>query len=151
MGSETCIRDRRWLIENDFRTIKHTVNLDVVYAKTADVAKKEVLFGLIAYNLVRALIVKGAEAVNLKPRDISFTRAVQEIKIAATRLSRATTPDEARHSIEAFYRAMSQIKHPTRKRVRIEPRVLVNTRRPMFPGIKGTRDDERQRLSGSSL
>ena len=49
------IYKKRWWIENDIRTLKKTVNLDVIHAKEPETAKKEILFGIIAYNLTRII------------------------------------------------------------------------------------------------
>jgi hypothetical protein len=110
------------------------------------VARKEILLGVLAYTLIRAVIARAAGRLNLKPREISFTRALINIEVAATRIMRATTEEEYDHEYELFLRAMRQSKHPNRSRPRHEPRALVGVQRKKFPPLKGTRAEARQRI-----
>lgn len=141
-----AIYKERWLIENDIRTLKSTVNLNIVYAKTPDMAIKEILFGIIAYNMIRALIAKAVVQVKLKPRDISFTRAVGIIINTAMHLSRATTALEADITISQFYKKIYQVRHPTRSAPRFEPRAIVSHSGSRFPGMKGSRIDVKAKM-----
>lgn len=135
---------KRWFIENDIRTLKSTLNLDMVYSTTPKTAIKEILFAVMAYNFVRALIAKGASKINLQPRDISFTRAIDVIRITSTRLIHANTPIQVEYEIQSFYRNIKQIRHPNRSKIRSEPRVVKFFRRSRFPAanIMSKRVDE---------
>jgi len=70
---------RRWLVELDLRTIKTTLNLDVLRCKTPEMVRKELLVALLGYNLIRQTIVQVAEQRGLSPRDLSFAAALQTI------------------------------------------------------------------------
>ena len=60
-------------VETDLRSIKQTVHLQQLSARSADVLEKELRFAFAAYNLVRAVICLAAEKAHLPPRRISFT------------------------------------------------------------------------------
>lgn len=70
---------RRWLVELDLRTIKTTLNLDVLRCKKPEMVRKELWVALLGYNLIRQTIVQVAEQKGLSPRDLSFTAALQTI------------------------------------------------------------------------
>ena len=135
-----AVYKERWLIENDIRTLKSTVHLDIVFSKTPDMVRKEIFFGILAYNMIRALIAKAAAKVNLKPRDISFSRAAGIITTTASHLADATTPLQVEITIEAFYKSIYQVKHPVRSKPRWEPRAIVTCRKSHFPYMKGSRN-----------
>lgn len=48
---------RRWNVETDLRSLKRTVRLHHVTAKSTDMMEKELLVAIAAYNLVRAVII----------------------------------------------------------------------------------------------
>ena len=51
--------------------------------------EKEVLFGIAAYNLVRAVVAIAAKKLNIEPRKISFSRAVRLTKLFGNQLAAA--------------------------------------------------------------
>lgn len=65
----------RWNIEHDIRDLKKTCNLDELSSLTTDSVEKELLAGVLAYNLVRAVMIMAATTHNLKVRQISFKLA----------------------------------------------------------------------------
>ena len=69
----------RWLAELDIRTIKITLDMDVLRCKTPKMVRREVWTHLLAYNLIRRTILQSAQASGLLPRELSFTAAMQSI------------------------------------------------------------------------
>jgi len=69
----------RWLAELDIRTIKITLDMDVLRCKTPEMVRTEIWMHLLAYNLIRRTILQSAEASELSPRTLSFTAAMQSI------------------------------------------------------------------------
>ena len=69
----------RWLAELDIRAIKITLDMDVLRCKTPEMVRREVWTHLLAYNLIRRIILQSAEASGLSPRELSFTAAMQAI------------------------------------------------------------------------
>lgn len=69
----------RWLAELDIRTIKITLDMDVLRCKTPAMVRREVWTHLLAYNMIRRSILQSAQASGCLPRELSFTAAMQSI------------------------------------------------------------------------
>lgn len=69
----------RWHAELDLRSIKQVMQMDVLRCKSPEMVRKEVWMHLLAYNLIRKLMVQAAETVGLSPRDISFKGTLQTL------------------------------------------------------------------------
>lgn len=69
----------RWQAEIDLRSLKSVMEMDVLRCKTPEMVRKEVSTHLLAYNLVRTVIVKAAEAYKRRPHTVSFKGAMQTI------------------------------------------------------------------------
>ena len=69
----------RWNIEVDFRTIKCTMQMDVLRCKTSEMIQKEIWMHILAYNLVRAIMMQAAREYGLVPRQISFKATLQAL------------------------------------------------------------------------
>lgn len=63
----------RWNVETDLRSIKQTVRLQQLTARSLDMLQKDLLLALAAYNLVRAVMCLAAEKAQVEPRRLSFT------------------------------------------------------------------------------
>ena len=72
----------RWLAELDIRTIKITLDMDVLRCKTPAMVRGEVWTHLLAYNMIRRSILQSAQASGCAPRALSFTAAMQAIAAA---------------------------------------------------------------------
>ena len=68
---------RRWNIEMDLRSIKDVLQMDVLRCKTPEMVQKEIWMHLLAYNLIRGVMAKAAEAHDKQPRELSFKGALQ--------------------------------------------------------------------------
>ena len=68
---------QRWKIELDFRTIKTHMGMEMLRCQTPEMVKKEIAVNLLAYNLIRANIARGASIKNKEPRYLSFMATVQ--------------------------------------------------------------------------
>ncbi len=69
----------RWQAEVDLRTIKITMQMDVLRCKTPAMVRKEIWMHLLAYNLIRSVMAEAAERESLRPRDVSFKGALQTL------------------------------------------------------------------------
>lgn len=69
----------RWSVEIDLRAIKDTMNMGVVGGKTPEMVYKEIWARLLAYNLIREIMLKAAIAHKKNPRELSFKLALQVI------------------------------------------------------------------------
>ena len=69
----------RWLAELDIRAIKITMGMDILRCKTPAMVRKEMWTCLLAYNLIRQIMLQSARKWGISPRRLSFTAAMQSI------------------------------------------------------------------------
>jgi hypothetical protein len=69
----------RWNAELDLRSLKQTMQMDVLRCKTPELVRKEIWTHVLAYNLIRTIIAQAATRHGIEPRTISFKGAVQTL------------------------------------------------------------------------
>lgn len=102
----------RWNIELDLRSLKQTVHLHSLRSTTPAMAEKELVLGVTAYNFVRAAILAAAQAANLDPRRISFSRAQDVVNACFPMLQAARSEEEYAVELERMLRRIAQCKLP---------------------------------------
>jgi len=70
----------RWNNELDLRSIKSTMQMDVLRCKTPELVRKEVWTHILAYNLIRTVMAQAALRHDVQPRTISFKGAMQTLE-----------------------------------------------------------------------
>jgi hypothetical protein len=70
----------RWSAELDLRSLKQTLQMDVLRCKTPDLVRKELWAHILAYNLIRAVLAQAAARHDVEPRSISFKAAAQTLE-----------------------------------------------------------------------
>lgn len=80
----------RWQAEVDLRSIKITMQMDVLRCKTPDMVRKEIWMHLLAYNLIRTVMAEAAEQANMRPREVSFKGALQTLTAYRPLVEQAT-------------------------------------------------------------
>lgn len=68
---------QRWHAELDLRCLKTTLGMETLSCCTPAMAMKELRVYLLAYNLVRGLMLCAAQHVGVAPRQLSFKHTVQ--------------------------------------------------------------------------
>jgi IS4 transposase len=68
---------KRWQIEVDFRSIKSEVGMGILRGRSPSMVRKEIAVHLLAYNLIRSLMVRAATLAHVLPRVLSFKAAMQ--------------------------------------------------------------------------
>ena len=116
----------RWQIEVDFRTIKATLEMDVLRCKTSSMIEKEIAVYFFAYNLVRWAMAKAALLADVLPRTLSFKGAKRLLRIFTDQLRHATN-GQICAMIATVTVCIAMLKLPYRPD-RIEPRA--KKRRP---------------------
>jgi hypothetical protein len=132
MAEVVALYQLRWNIETDLRSLKRTVNLHHIYAKSADMFEKELLMAVSAYNFVRAVMCMTARRNAIEPRQLSFSGVLNVVNCAWPKLVNAET--QAAHDRE-FLRVLdlaAQCRLPTRSKRRSFPRSVWNHPQP-FP------------------
>ena len=107
---------QRWLIETDLRTLKSQLRMEQLSCATPEMAAKEIVMGVAAYNLVRAVITLAAQQSGLPPRQYSFTRASRIVQSFAPKIANATSPQEAKRHYDRMMYYLQQARLPRRKR-----------------------------------
>jgi Transposase DDE domain len=67
----------RWNNELDLRSIKTTMQMNVLRCKTPELIRKEIWTHILAYNLIRTVMAQAASKHDIEPRTISFKGALQ--------------------------------------------------------------------------
>jgi hypothetical protein len=70
----------RWNAELDLRSLKQTMQMEVLRCKTPELVRKEIWTHLLAYNLMRTIIAQAASKHEIEPRSISFKGAIQTLE-----------------------------------------------------------------------
>jgi hypothetical protein len=70
----------RWNAELDLRSLKQTMQMDILRCKTPELVRKEIWTHILAYNLIRTIIAQAANKHRLEPRTISFKGTVQTLE-----------------------------------------------------------------------
>jgi hypothetical protein len=70
----------RWNAELDLRSLKQTLQMDVLRCKTPELVRKEIWTHILAYNLIRTIIAQAATKHGIEPRTISFKGAIQTLE-----------------------------------------------------------------------
>jgi putative transposase len=126
----------RWNIETDLRSLKRTVRLHHMAAKSPTMLEKELLMAVCAYNLVHAVMCLAARRSRVDPRQLSFAGVLNVVDCAWYKLAAATTPAEMQRELTGVLKLAAQCTLPKRKQGRSYPRRLWH-RQPGFPYRKG--------------
>ncbi len=68
--------------QTDVRSLKRTVHLHHITAKSEDMMEKELLMAVAAYNLVRAIMCLAAQQHGLSARQLSFAHVLNVVRVA---------------------------------------------------------------------
>ena len=125
--------ERRWEGEVDIRSIKSTMQMDILRCKTPEMVHKESWAHLLAYNLLRTAMAVAARENGIEPREVSFKGAKQILTAFAPKIE-AARPEGRAALIDAMLTAMAYHRVGNRPG-RWEPRA--RKRRPK-PGARLT-------------
>ena len=119
----TSVYRSRWLVELDIRSIKCSLGMDIVRAKSPAMLKTEIWSCLLAYNLIRLKMLQTCALKEHTPRTTSFTATTQLLATKWVLAAVVLTPKLVELGIQS----------PTSQRIgirpdRVEPRA--NKRRP---------------------
>jgi hypothetical protein len=70
----------RWNNELDLRSIKVTLQMDVLRCKTPELVRKEIWAHVLGYNLIRTVMAQAATIERVEPRSISFKATLQVLE-----------------------------------------------------------------------
>src|SRR6516225_12274382 len=98
--------ERRWDGEVDIRSIKSTMQMDILRCKTPEMVHKEIWAHLLAYNLLRTAMAVAASENGIEPRQVSFKGAKQALTAFAPKIE-AARPEGRAALIDAMLRVMA--------------------------------------------
>jgi hypothetical protein len=75
----------RWNVETDLRSLKKTVGLETMRARSPSMLATELVLAVAAYNLVRTVMSLAAKQKAIDPRRLSYTRACVYVQSYAQR------------------------------------------------------------------
>jgi hypothetical protein len=122
---------RRWQVELFFRHIKTTLQMDMLSCKTPAMVRRELLMHLIAYNLIRGLMVEAASIHDLALERISFRGSVDTLRHFASTIAQARGHKKQVEQINRMLAALANDPVPDRPH-RVEPRMRKRRPKP-FP------------------
>ena len=79
-GDLATLYRARWHAELDLRSLKRTMQMDVLRCKTPELVRKEIWTHVLAYNLIRTIMAQAASTHGIEPRSISFKGAIQTLE-----------------------------------------------------------------------
>jgi hypothetical protein len=117
----------RWMVELNIRSLKTTLGMEVLKGQSKDMVLKELQIYQLAYNLIRLLMWRAAQACNEDPRRLSFAGTQQRINALLPRLAACRSLAEYRSATMTLLEQIGADILPDRPN-RIEPRAV--KRRP---------------------
>ena len=130
---------QRWGVELDIRHIKETMGMNILSCKTPEMALKEIWVYLLAYNLVRLLMVQAAFIADIMPRKISFKHCLQLWLIWSQKAD--SSNDEQLYALCMLMAQQCVGNRPGR----IEPRALKRRSKP-YPLLTIPRHQAREKV-----
>jgi len=117
---------QRWQVELDLRAIKAVMQMNMLRCKSPAMVVKEVAAHLLAYNLARSVMAQAAHGAGVRPRELSFKGALQQVRAFTVQLH-ASCASTMAWLHERLVSAIGRLLLPTRPG-RVEPRAV--KRRP---------------------
>jgi hypothetical protein len=134
---------KRWNIELDLRSIKIVMQMDVLRCKSPDLVDKEIWVHMLAYNIIRKLMVTAAANSGAQPRQMSFKGTLQALT-AFRDAMRTAGPERQTQLWKAMFVAIAHDRVGDRPG-RVEPRA--KKRRPkQYDLLNCPREEARNRL-----
>jgi len=115
----------RWYVETDLRSLKTTVHLQQLKARSPAMMEKELVMAITAYNLVRAVMGWAAQQTKIEPRCLSFSQVQNVVEATLPILLAAPTPQAYALAFDRMIeRATTYCRLPTRTAHRSFPRLV---------------------------
>lgn len=114
----------RWSVETDLRSLKATIRLHHIPAKTGEMVEKEILIAITAYNMVRAVMGWAAEQAGISPRSLSFSHVQDVVEAALPVLAAAESPEQYALHFHRMLNYAARCKLPNRSHRRTFPRTI---------------------------
>lgn len=137
----------RWQAELDLRSLKQTLQMDILRGRTPAMVAKEVWAHLLAYNVVRLVMREAALRAGVAPRQLSVAAAVQQLNAFLPYLRETASAAQALRLWGEMLVAVGRQRVGGRPD-RIEPRA-VKRRAKAYPWLMVPRAQSRARLAAA--
>jgi hypothetical protein len=134
----------RWQAELNLRSLKQTLQMDVLRCKSPELVRKELWGHLLVYNLIRTVMARAAEAHEVLPRELSFKGTLQTLNAFEETLRHAAAT-ERDQLYAALLGAIAQHRVGDRPN-RYEPRACKRRPKP-HPLLTVPRSEAKARLA----
>jgi Transposase DDE domain len=134
----------RWHAELDLRSLKQTMQMDVLRCKTPAMVRKESWGHLLVYNLLRAAMAQAALGHGVVPRQVSLQGTRQTLAAFHSLLAQMPSTERER-VVSIVLRAIASHRVGTRPD-RSEPRACKRRPKP-YPLLRVPRQQARARLA----
>jgi hypothetical protein len=118
---------RRWPLELALRHLKTTMGMELLRCQSPDMAEKELLAYLVAYNMIRCLMAQAVAQAGVQMDRLSFKGTVDAVRQYTPALCRARSKAQRQQICDALLRTIVRDLVPLRPH-RQEPRAV--KRRP---------------------
>jgi len=142
------VYDSRWNIETDLRSLKREVRLHMLEVKSPAMVQKELVLSVAAYNLTRAAMNAAGRALNLDPRQFSFSQAQDTMNAYLPVFAGARSQAERQQIVEEMLQVFAQSKLPRRPKRRFYPRAVWPRPSP-FPKPKVNKKRKKGKAAGN--
>ncbi|MGB6910922.1 MAG: IS4 family transposase, partial [Methyloceanibacter sp.] len=141
----------KWNAELDLRSLKQTMQMDILRCKTPELVRKEIWTHILAYNLIRTIMAQAAIAHGVEPRTISFKGALQTLKAFQPVIAIAGQQDST-FRMQLYHELLKAIAaHRVADRPdRFEPRLRKRRHKKYFFLMKPRHETKRDMLQGLS-
>lgn len=141
----------RWNNELDLRSIKISLQMDILRCKTPELVRKEVWTHILAYNLIRTIMAQAANEFDILPRTISFKATMQTLEAFQPMIAIMGRSNAALRQ-ELYEQVLTAIgNHRVADRPdRFEPRMRKRRHKKSFFLTKPRAETKREMLKGFS-
>jgi hypothetical protein len=134
----------RWQVEVNFRYVKTSMHMELFDVQSVALFRKELAAGMLAYNLVCALMTKASTRAHLKPVQLSFSRCLRRVRQFFL-FGFPPWLDQTYQETNLLER-LAKCKLPLQpNKAPFEPRRVRRQPRP-YPPLRGDRDKARQEV-----
>ena len=150
-GELAALYGVRWHVELDLRHLKAQMGLAQLEVKSARMAIQQWYAGLLAYNLIRGVMLWSADSAAVDPLTLSFAQSRRLVRETMRAWQRPAEPAARLALWEQLLEDVAATRHPRRKQKRPnEPRAKYHVRE-MFPPLRGSRAAARRLLEEQLL
>jgi hypothetical protein len=133
---------RRLDVETDIRDLKQTLSMDRLNGHTSDMVQKELVLGMLGYNLVNQVRRLAAPKAGVEPRRISFAGTWSLVRGLLAVVAEGLPEEQWQKRFDQVLRWVGQRKLPNRPTQRSYPRTILprstpfHTRKPIIRPVK---------------